>query len=151
MITRARESIIKAIITTSKCGHHERRVRHAGSHVGIVIIALIIDSSGRTRRSPGILDNHKQITRPPESIIKAIIRIINWICRRSHNEHRVRHVGPHLGILIIALIIDSSGRTPRSPGILDNHKQITRPPESIIKAITGISRCGAAWRTLGSW
>ena len=40
--------------------------------------------------------------------------------------------------LIIALIIDSGGRTPRSPRILG----ITRPPESIIKAIIRISKCG---------
>ena len=63
-----------------------------------------------------------RIRRPPESIIKAIIRIINSIRRCSHDEPRVRHAVPHLDILITALIIDSDGRTPRLPGILDNHK-----------------------------
>ena len=59
MITRPPESIIKAIIRTSRCGHHELRVRNVVLCMGSVIIALITHTDGRTLRSPGILDDHK--------------------------------------------------------------------------------------------
>ena len=59
MITHPPESIIKAIIRTSRRGHHELRVRHVVLCMGSVIIALITHSGGRTLRSPGILDDHK--------------------------------------------------------------------------------------------
>ena len=84
------------------------------AQVGSLIIALIIDPGGWTPSSPGILANHKAA----KSIIKAIIRI----SRRGHHEPRVHNAVPCLASLIIALIIDSGGRTPRSLEILANQK-----------------------------